>query len=137
MLRPERMSKVSVTGSRQAMPAAIEAVHDLNRLHLSDYAGEWEGFDNGDPIGDAESDSEKLVTVRSLQSILGVTDEDAGPSRIVTDEALEAELEPVREEVNELYDRREELRLLTRHRRHLRRPCRRPGRRRRRRSRPV
>jgi len=67
MLRPERMSKVSVTGSRGVMPTVIETVHELNLVHLSDYDGSWEGFDNGDPMAGAEGSSEKLVTVRALE----------------------------------------------------------------------
>jgi V/A-type H+-transporting ATPase subunit I len=109
MLRPERMSKVSVTGSKAVMDDVVEAVHDLNLVHLSDYDGSWEGFDNGNPGADAESASEKLVTVRSLENILDVDAADAGPSRIVTEEALEDELESVRQEANELDDRRDEL----------------------------
>ena len=109
MLRPEQMSKVSVTGSRAVMDDVIETVHELNLVHLSDYDGSWEGFEPGDPIEGAEEASEKLVTVRSLESILDIDAEDAGPNRIVTDEALEEELESVRTEVNELDDRRSEL----------------------------
>ncbi|UPW01918.1 V-type ATP synthase subunit I [Halorussus gelatinilyticus] len=109
MLRPERMSKVSVTGSRAVMDDVIETVHELNLVHLSDYDGSWEGFEQGNPIEGADDASEKLVTVRSLESILDIDEEDAGPSRIVTDEALEDELQSVREEVNELDDRRSEL----------------------------
>ena len=110
MLRPERMSKVSVTGSKAVMGDIVEAVHDLHLVHLSDYDGRWEGFENGNPIAGGDEASEKLLTVRSLESILGVTDEDAGPTRIVTDEALDEELEEVRIEANDLDDRRSELR---------------------------
>jgi len=105
MLRPEQMSKVSVTGSKAVMDDVIEAIHDLNLLHLSDYDGSWEGFGNGDPIEGADEASEKLITVRSLESILNVDEEEAGPSRIVTDDALESELEEIRTEANELDDR--------------------------------
>ncbi|WP_101295285.1 V-type ATP synthase subunit I [Halegenticoccus soli] len=110
MLRPEQMSKVSVTGSKAVMADVIEAVHELNLLHVSDYDGGWEGFSPGDPVPGAESASDRLVTVRSIESILDVDDDDAGPARIVTDEALEEELESVRARVNELDDRRDELR---------------------------
>jgi V/A-type H+-transporting ATPase subunit I len=109
MLRPEQMSKVSVTGSKAVMADVIETVHDLNLLHVTEYDDSWEGFEPGDPSTGAEEASEKLVTVRSIESILDVDDEDAGPRRIVTDEALEEELEAVRTEVNELDDRRNEL----------------------------
>jgi V/A-type H+-transporting ATPase subunit I len=109
MLRPERMSRVSVTGSKQVMEETIETVHDLNLLHVTDYDGAWEGFDPGNPMDGADEASNKLVTVRALESTLGVDDEDAGPTRLVTDEALEAELEDIRQEVNELDDRRDEI----------------------------
>ncbi|WP_327050747.1 V-type ATP synthase subunit I [Halomicrococcus gelatinilyticus] len=109
MLRPERMSKVSVTGSRRVMDDVIEAIHELNLVHLSNYDDSWEGFDPGNPIEGADEASDKLVTVRSIESILDVDEEDAGPSRIVTDEALEEELADIREQVNDLDDRRNEL----------------------------
>ncbi|MFB6068960.1 MAG: V-type ATP synthase subunit I [Halobacterium sp.] len=109
MLRPERMSKVSVTGSKRVLGDVIEAIHELDLVHLSDYDGSIEGFDSGDPLEGAEDASDKLVTVRSIQSILDVSEEDAGPTRIVTEEALETELEEIRVEVNELDDRRSDL----------------------------
>ena len=109
MLRPERMSRVSVTGSKRVMDDAIEAVHDLNVVHVTDYDGGWEGFAPGNPTEGADQAAEKLVTVRSLKSILDVDEEDAGPARIVSDEELETELEEVRERVNELDDRRDEI----------------------------
>ncbi|NIB99681.1 V-type ATP synthase subunit I [Halobacterium sp. R2-5] len=109
MLRPERMSKVSVTGSKRVMSDVIETIHDLNLVHLSDYDGDIEGFENGNPMEGADEASEKLVTVRSLESTLDVDEEDAGPTRIVTEDALETELEEIRVQVNDLDDRRGEL----------------------------
>ncbi|QSG04824.1 V-type ATP synthase subunit I [Halapricum desulfuricans] len=110
MLRPERMSRVSVTGSKRVMDDVIEAVHDLDLLHLSDYTNEIEGFEPGDPLEGADEYSEKLVTVRALKSTLGIEEDYEGPTHVVTDEDLEDELEDVRQEVNALDDRREELR---------------------------
>jgi V/A-type H+-transporting ATPase subunit I len=110
MLRPERMSKVSVTGSRGVMDDVIEAVHDLSLVHLTEYDGGWDGFDPGISTEGAEDAADKLVTVRSLESMLDIEPDDAGPSRIVTDEALDEELEEVRTEANRLDDRREDLR---------------------------
>ncbi len=111
MLRPERMSRVSVTGSKRVIDDVIETVHDLQLLHVTEYDGSWEGFEPGDPQTGADEASEKLVTVRSLKSILDVTEEDAGPNnQIVTGEALDDQLEEIRTEVNDLDDRREELR---------------------------
>ncbi|QSG09974.1 Archaeal/vacuolar-type H+-ATPase subunit I [Halapricum desulfuricans] len=92
------------------MDDVIEAVHDLDLLHLSDYTNEIEGFEPGDPLEGADKYSEKLVTVRALQSTLGIEEDYEGPTHVVTDEGLEDELEDVRQEVNALDDRRDELR---------------------------
>ncbi|MCL7416922.1 MAG: V-type ATP synthase subunit I [Halalkalicoccus sp.] len=110
MLRPERMSKVSVTGAKRVMDDVIETVHGLNLVHMVDYDDRWEGFRPGNPAPEAEGISETLVTVRAIESILDVDEEDAGPNRIVTDEEMDAEIEEVRARVNELDDRRAELR---------------------------
>jgi len=110
MLRPERMSRVSVTGAKRVMTDVIETVHGLELLHITEYDGSFEGFDPGNPTEGADDASSKLVTVRALESTLGVEPEDAGPTRLVTDEALDEELDEIREEVNELDDRRDALR---------------------------
>ncbi|MGQ3411486.1 V-type ATP synthase subunit I [Natrinema sp. LN54] len=107
MLRPERMSKVSVTGSRGVMPTVIETVHDLSLVHLSDYDGSWEGFDNGDPIEGAENASEKLVTVRALESTLDLSADEAEPGTL--EDGWEQRLEEIRTRINELDDRRAEI----------------------------
>ena len=111
MLRPDRMSRVSITGAKTVMDDVVETVHDLRLLHLTEYAGDWEGFEPGEPEAGADEASQKLVTVRSLKTILDVSAEEAGPSnRLVTDEAVDDQLEEVRQEVNELDDRRDEIR---------------------------
>ncbi|WP_290818301.1 V-type ATP synthase subunit I [Halovivax sp.] len=109
MLRPEQMAKVSVTGARTVMPRVIETVHELSLVHLSDYDGSWAGFDNGDPMAGADETSEKLVTVRALESTLDLSAEDVDPQRELP-EGWEDRLEEVRVRVNELDDRRSELR---------------------------
>ncbi|MCU4800468.1 V-type ATP synthase subunit I [Halobacteria archaeon HArc-gm2] len=110
MLRPERMSRVSVTGSKRVVDDVVETVHGLDLLHLSEYDGSWEGFEPGDPAEGANEASELLVTVRSLESILDVEDEDAGPTQLVERDALESEVASIQADVNELDDRRSELR---------------------------
>ncbi len=110
MLRPEQMSKVSVVGSTAVMERVIETVHDLRLVHLADYDDSWEGFSPGTPIEGSEELSERLVTVRAIESILDVDEEDAGPTRVIDDEELGEEIERTRTRVNELDDRRVELR---------------------------
>jgi len=109
MLRPERMSKVSVTGSKRVIDDVIEAAYDHHSLHVTDYDERYEGFEPGVSLDGAEDVSERLVTVRSLESILDVDEADVDPTRALDDEELEAELADVRERVNELNDQRDEL----------------------------
>ncbi|MFB6236474.1 MAG: V-type ATP synthase subunit I [Halopenitus sp.] len=109
MLRPEQMSRVSVTGSKRVIDDVIDAAYDHNSLHVSDYENEYEGFTAGSSLEGAEDVNEKLVTVRSLESILDVEDVDAGPRGVLEDEELEAELDEVRDRVNDLDDQRDEL----------------------------
>ncbi|WP_276258341.1 V-type ATP synthase subunit I [Haloglomus litoreum] len=108
MLRPEKMGRVSVTGSKAVLDDVVETAHDLNLLHLTDYDGGWEGFEPGSPQQGADRASEALVTVRSLESILGVDESDA-ESRPVDADDLYAEIEEIREQVNAQDDRRDEL----------------------------
>ena len=109
MLRPEQMSKVSVTGSKRVIDDVIEAVHGLNLLDLSDYDGSWENFEGGRSLEGADEINEKLVTVRALESTLDIGDDDGGQTRIVDREELDAELPELRDRINELDDERSEL----------------------------
>ena len=101
------MSKVSVTGSRRVLSGVVETVHNQHLLHITEYDDSWEGFAPGNPASDAEEAAEQLVTVRALESILGVDPEDAGPRRVLSDEEVETELADVRDQVNKLDDRRD------------------------------
>jgi len=110
MLRPEQMSKLSITGSKRVMSDVIEALHDRNIVDITDYDGSWEGFEPGDSLEGADEVSSQLVTVRALQNTLDLDESDVGPTTTVDLTNADARLEEIREEVNELDDRRDELR---------------------------
>ncbi|OTF10236.1 V-type ATP synthase subunit I [Halorubrum sp. SD612] len=103
------MSRVSVTGSKRVIDDVIEAAYAHHSLHVTDYDDRYEGFDPGTSLDGAETVNERLVTVRSLESILDVDEDDAEVARSLDDDGLEAELDRVRDRVNELNDRRDEL----------------------------
>jgi len=103
------MSKVSVTGAKTVMDDVVEAVHEVHLLHLSEYDDSWDGFTNGDPSVGAEDASEKLVTVRALESILDVEPEDGTSEVIVPDDSFETDLEEIRTEATRLDDERNDL----------------------------
>jgi V/A-type H+-transporting ATPase subunit I len=110
MLRPEQMSKVSVTGSRSVMEPVIETMHGMRLVHITDYDGSWEGFEPGEPLPGSDETSSTLVTVRAIESILDVDDDDVTAGARPDLSNAEERLEEVRAEVNSLDDRRDERR---------------------------
>jgi len=110
MLRPEQMSKVSVTGARSVMEPVIETMHDMHIVHITDYDGSWEGFQPGDPLPGSDETSGTLVTVRSIESILDVDDDDVAPGAAPDLSNATERLEEIRAEVNSLDERREDRR---------------------------
>ena len=109
VLRPERMSKVSVTGSKRVLDTVIETVHGLNLVHLDDYDESWEGFEDGNSIEGADETAEQLVTVRSIESILGLEEPDAAGGIRLEDADIADRIDDIRSRVNELDDERNEL----------------------------
>ncbi|PSQ29855.1 V-type ATP synthase subunit I [Halobacteriales archaeon SW_6_65_46] len=109
MLRPERMSRVSVTGSKGVMDEVVETIYDLQLFDITDYDGEWAGFQPGDPVEGAAAAAERLVTVRSLASLLDVDADEFTGEPLRLDDDFGDRLDTVRSQVNELDDRREEL----------------------------
>ena len=110
MLRPEQMSKLSVTGSKSVMDDVIETMHDLHLVHITDYDGSWDGFEPGTSLEGADETSGTLVTVRAIENILDITEDDVGSTASIDLENPEERLESIRTEVNELDDQRDELR---------------------------
>jgi V/A-type H+-transporting ATPase subunit I len=113
MLRPKRMSRVSVAGSKAVLEEAIEELHDLGLVHVNDYDGSWEGFENGSPLEGGEEVSGRLVRVRAVMNTLDVDEDDYddsdGPGFGTRDELYDR-LEDVRATVNEVEDERDEVR---------------------------
>ncbi len=88
----------------------IEATYEHHSLHVTDYDERYEGFEPGESLDGAEAVNERLVTVRSLESILDVEGDEIEVGGALDDAALEAELADVRERVNALNDEHDELR---------------------------
>jgi len=110
MLRPEQMSKVSVTGAKSVMDEVIETMHDAHLVHITDYDGSWDGFEPGESLEGADETSRTLVTVRAIENILDITEDDIGSTASVDLTDAEDRLETVRTQVNELDDERDALR---------------------------
>ena len=72
MLKPRRMSRVLVSGSRTQMRMAVEALHLAGTLHITDYLEQDEGFRLGTPMPGAVARSEKLLKLRASSKALGL-----------------------------------------------------------------
>jgi len=86
MLEPQRMDRVLVVGTKDVMEPTINALHELNMLHVEDYVAEDEYFQLGKPLKTATPLSEKLLKLRSIKSYLGT--KEGTPSKEKKDKVL-------------------------------------------------
>lgn len=72
MLRPVKMSRVVVAGSKDVITPVIEKLHELRLLHIVNYNGSQPEFELGKPIGKAKDYSENLIKLRSIARYLDI-----------------------------------------------------------------
>ena len=70
MLRPVKMSRVVVAGSKNVISPVVEKLHELRLLHIVNYNGSQPQFEMGKPIGKAKEYSENLIKLRSVTRYL-------------------------------------------------------------------
>ncbi len=74
MLRPVPMSRVLLVGPRDELEETINKLYDLKLIHIVDHKAGEEGLELGKPLPSASETSEVLVKLRSVSSILQVTE---------------------------------------------------------------
>jgi len=72
MLRPVKMSRVVVAGSKDVIAPVIEKLHELRLLHIVNYTGTQADLEMGKPIGKAKEFSEDLIKLRSIARHLDI-----------------------------------------------------------------
>ena len=72
MLRPVKMSRVVVAGSKNVIAPVVEKLHELSLLHIVNYNGSQSDFEMGKPIGKAKEYSEDLIKLRSISRYLDI-----------------------------------------------------------------
>jgi V/A-type H+-transporting ATPase subunit I len=70
MLRPVKMSRVVVAGSKNVISPVVEKLHELRLLHIVNYNGSEPQFEMGKSIGKAKEYSEDLIKLRSVTRYL-------------------------------------------------------------------
>ena len=74
MLKPKKMMRAAILGSKEHLETAIEALHKLSAIHINDFTEERAEFKIGHPLKRAASASEKLLKIRSISNLLGICD---------------------------------------------------------------
>jgi V/A-type H+-transporting ATPase subunit I len=77
MLKPTRMTRVAIAGTKDIMETTISTLHRLNVLHIMDYAEDAEDFKIGRPLSQASKFSEYLLSLRAISNQLGVTEKES------------------------------------------------------------
>ncbi|MCG2727914.1 MAG: V-type ATP synthase subunit I, partial [Candidatus Methanoperedenaceae archaeon] len=78
MLKPTKMTRVIIAGTKDLMEPAISTLHRLNVLHITDYSEETESFKIGKPLKPASRLSEHLLTLRAISNQIGVREKEPG-----------------------------------------------------------
>ncbi len=73
MLKPTKMTRVVIAGTKDTIEPVISTLHRLNMLHITDYTEENEDFKIGRPLKPASKLSEYLLSLRAISSQLGIT----------------------------------------------------------------
>ncbi len=81
MLKPIKMTRVAIAGTRSVMDTAISTLHRLNVLHITDYKEENEDFKIGMPLKPASKLSEYLLSLRTIANQLGVVEKESASKR--------------------------------------------------------
>ncbi len=75
MLKPTKMTRVVIAGTKDIMETTISTLHRLNVLHITDYKEENEDFKIGRPLKPASKLSEHLLSLRAISSQLAVAEQ--------------------------------------------------------------
>ncbi len=78
MLKPTKMARVVIAGTKDLLEPSISTLHKLNVLHITDYSEETESFKIGMPLKPASKLSEYLLTLRAISNQLGVREKEPG-----------------------------------------------------------
>ncbi|VVB89556.1 V-type ATPase 116kDa subunit family protein [uncultured archaeon] len=72
MLKPTKMTRVVIAGTKEHIENTISTLHKLNLLHVTDYNEETEDFKMGRPLKPASELSDHLLSLRGIANQLGV-----------------------------------------------------------------
>ncbi len=77
MLKPTKMTRVIIAGTKSLMEPTIATFHRLNVLHITDYLEEGADFKIGKPLKPASKLSEYLLSLRAISNQLGLREKES------------------------------------------------------------
>lgn len=117
MFKVQRMSKLLIAASKDQLKPVIRELYRHNVFHIEDFVGQgeegYEGFRIGKPLEGASATSGKLLRIRSLENMIGVSAGDLDLGTVQSKSALstkiESELPKIEEEISALVERKNSL----------------------------
>jgi len=113
MFLPESMSRIVIVGANSCIDETIEALYDLENIHLIDHTVDAdEGFTLGTPRPYSPKTAERLLKVRGMEKELGINKHTK--TQPISESEIRSQIssdsvESVETEVNAMADRRNDL----------------------------
>ncbi len=113
MFLPESMSRIVIVGANSCIDETIEALYDLENIHLIDHTVDAdEGFTLGTPRPYSPKTAERLLKVRGMEKELGINKHTK--TQPISESEIRSQIssdsvESVEAEVNAMADRRNDL----------------------------
>ncbi|SNQ60471.1 V-type ATP synthase subunit I [Candidatus Methanoperedens nitratireducens] len=109
MLKPTRMTRVVIAGTKDMMESTISTLHKSNALHITDYQEETGDFKIGKPLKPASKFSEYLLSLRAISNQLGIAAKEPSSRQSSKELPLQVD-EKIAKLQNEVSSRTDELR---------------------------
>ncbi|VVB55772.1 V-type ATPase 116kDa subunit family protein [uncultured archaeon] len=105
MLKPTRMTKVVIAGTKDQIEPTISIFHKLNVLHITDFSKETEDFKIGRPLKTASKFSEYLLSLRAISNQLGLKEGESGKlTKVELSSNIDEKITKLQKEVSSRFD---------------------------------
>ena len=94
MLKTERMSRVLVIGTKEALPCTVDRLYDIGCFHVIDFKERDGTLDIGSPLPGSEAASAKLLKMMAVSENMGLEAGEAGLPSKMSAEKIAYQLEP-------------------------------------------
>jgi V/A-type H+-transporting ATPase subunit I len=94
-LKAERMRRVLIVGTKDALPKTVDTLYATGTFHVVDFNERGDAIDIGSPLPGSESASSKLLKMMAVSKNLGLADESGGVGGRLPVERVRQELDGV------------------------------------------